>query len=72
LKQLNVQVSGSAAAGYDIEFTPTEPGAHKVSVEYGGQHVPDSPFVLMAYDVSRIKVLGVKDGMVGTMGTFVG
>ena len=71
-RYLGVQVTGSDASGFDIEFTPTEPGPHELKIEYGGQSIPASPFVMMAFDVSRIRVLGVKDGMVGFPGSFVG
>ena len=48
---------------FDIEFTPNEVGPHQVMVDYGGRHICVEPFVVVTYDVSRIRVMGIKDGM---------
>ena len=58
--------------GYEIEFVPMEAGPHRVDVDYAGVHVPASPVIVMAYDVSRIRVLGVVDGLVGNKSAFSG
>jgi len=55
---------------YEVTFTPKEPGPHRVDIDYAGVHVPCSPVLIMAYDVSRIRVLGVVDGLVGKKSSF--
>lgn len=71
-RDIAVEISGSFDNGYQVEFTPQETGAHELYIEYGGLCIPCSPFIMMAYDVSRIKVMGVKDGMIGCPGCFIG
>lgn len=55
---------------YEIEFTPCDPGPHRVDIDYCSAHVPASPVMVMAYDVSKIRVLGVQDGFVGKKSAF--
>jgi len=66
------RITGSPGGSYEIEFTPMEPGPFRVDVNYACVHVPSSPLVVMAYDVSRIRVLGVVDGLVGQKSAFSG
>lgn len=40
--------------GYTSDFTPKEPGEHKVKVEYASKEVPKSPFTV-AVEVSEIQ-----------------
>ena len=65
-------VTGTPSGGFNIEFTPTEPGPLAVDVEYGNVGVAGSPFTVVAYDISRIRVMGIKDGMVGSTSVFTG
>lgn len=71
-REVVVSVDGSGATGFLIEFTPNEPGAYEVIVEYGGQCLPCSPLLMAAYDINRVRVMGVRDSMTGCPGTFVG
>lgn len=50
---------------------PKNPGPHKIDLTYGGVPVPGSPIVFMCYDASKIKVMGVSDGVVGKKSTFL-
>lgn len=70
-KDVVARVNGTASTGYDIEFTPTEAGPYRVDVEYGGVTVPSGPMTVMAYDVSRIRVMGIKDGIVDNESSFI-
>jgi hypothetical protein len=71
-KDVAVSVNGTDDAGFNIEFIPTEPGHYSVDVRYGGQSLPGGPLVLVAYDVSRIRVMGVRDGITNMPSTFIG
>ena len=42
-----------------IEFIPMNVGAHWVYVSYAGQPVPGSPFVCLAYDSSKVRIIDV-------------
>lgn len=49
--------------GYGTTFTPTEPGPHKVSVNFAGKEVPKSPFnvnVVPKANVGAVKVKGLE------------
>lgn len=67
---LPTKITPTTNGCYEIEFTPMEPGPHRVDIDYAGAHVPCSPVVVMAYDVSRIRVLGVTDGLCGKKSAF--
>ncbi|CAH1781774.1 unnamed protein product [Owenia fusiformis] len=47
------------------EFTPTEVGPHLISVCYGDIEIPGSPFACEVYDISKVKVGKLTQGMVG-------
>ncbi|ESO00645.1 hypothetical protein HELRODRAFT_192560 [Helobdella robusta] len=66
-----LQITGTSQTGYDISFIPRCPGPHKIDVTYGGVVVPHSPITFMAYDSSKIKVIGVCDRVVGKRSTFL-
>jgi filamin len=70
-RDVHVDVTERNNGCYDIEFTPTEVGSYQVTIEYGGQQVPGSPVEIAVYDVSRIRVMGVRDGMIGHQSCFV-
>jgi len=48
-----------------VEYTPTEVGDHSVEVRLGGMLIPGAPFVVKAYDVNKVKVTDVQNGIVG-------
>ncbi|OQR79827.1 hypothetical protein BIW11_05461, partial [Tropilaelaps mercedesae] len=47
-----------SASLYAIHFTPQEPGPHEIEVKFNGEHVPGSPFVCQAVDLSCVTVHG--------------
>ena len=47
-------------------------GSHTVEIEYGGEPVPGSPFVVKSYDVSKVLVQGIRDGIAGKTSKFIG
>lgn len=65
-------MSGSSATGYNVQFTPMVAGVYQLELLFGGEPVPNCPVVINAYDVSRIKVMGIKDGLVCQRSDFVG
>lgn len=65
-------LNGSSTTGYNMQFTPYDVGVYQVEFTYGGEPVPNCPVIINAYDVSKIKVLGVKDGLVGQRSEFIG
>ena len=48
--------------GYEVLFTPTEKGDHKLKVNFANQELPDSPFTAKvdAVDVSSVVVKGLE------------
>jgi len=64
-KDVAVRVAEADPIGYNLEFMPLEVGPHPLRIIYG-EHCPVvEPLTVMAFDSSCIKVLGIKDGMVG-------
>lgn len=48
-------------ATFTLNIKPQEPGRHLLTIKYGGQHVPGSPFALRvvgAPDASKVRVYG--------------
>ena len=43
-----------------------------MDIEYGGVTVPGSPFLVRTYDVSKVLVQGVRDGIAGKTSKFIG
>ncbi|XP_068086528.1 filamin-A isoform X1 [Anabrus simplex] len=64
-RQLKVDIGVLAAGRYSVQFTPTDVGDHSVEVKLGGVHVEGSPFLVKAYDASRVKVTDINSGVVG-------
>uniref|UniRef100_A0A0N4ZS52 Calponin-homology (CH) domain-containing protein n=1 Tax=Parastrongyloides trichosuri TaxID=131310 RepID=A0A0N4ZS52_PARTI len=54
-----------------IEFTPLRVGDHDISILYGGQEIPNSPFVCRAYDPTKIVVGNIPNGVVDKAVHFV-
>lgn len=48
--------------GYEVFFTPTEKGDHKVKVNFANQELPNSPFTakVEAIDISGVVVKGLE------------
>ena len=47
-------------------------GSHEVSIDYAGIPIPGSPFYVDAHDVTKVKVEGIEDGIVGKRSSFTG
>ncbi|XP_063231927.1 LOW QUALITY PROTEIN: filamin-C [Bacillus rossius redtenbacheri] len=62
---LAVDVGAQAAGRYAVHFTPTDVGDHSVEVKLGGANVEGSPFLVKAYDASKVKVTDINSGVVG-------
>ena len=43
-----------------------------MEIDYGEMPIPNSPFFTKVYDVTKVIVQGVKDGVVGKPATFIG
>ena len=56
----------------DLEYTPREVGIHGVQVELEGVVVPISPITVSAYDISKIRVREIKDGVVNQQNRILG
>ncbi|KAF5298465.1 hypothetical protein FQR65_LT01244 [Abscondita terminalis] len=50
---------------FEISFTPVDVGDHSVEVRLPGGHIEGSPFLVKAYDASRVNVTDIMDGTVG-------
>lgn len=48
-----------------IEFVPKEVGPHLIEIFFANNPIKGSPFFCEAFDLSAIKVVGLKDGNVG-------
>ncbi|XP_078614618.1 filamin-A-like isoform X1 [Branchiostoma floridae x Branchiostoma japonicum] len=55
----------SGKGNYTVDYTPTEVGPHKIDAKFGGMEVNGSPFTSYAYDVSKVRVGHVPNGVVG-------
>lgn len=58
-------------ATFTLNIKPQEPGRHLLTIKYGGQHVPGSPFslrVVGAPDASKVRVYGpgIEHGVLAT------
>lgn len=57
---------------FEVDMDCIWTGNYNVSVEYGGCAVQGSPFTVKSFDISKIKVLGVSDGVIGLTSSFAG
>ncbi|KAJ8873544.1 hypothetical protein PR048_024362 [Dryococelus australis] len=62
---LPVDVAAHAAGRYAVSFTPSDVGDHSVEVKLSGANVDGSPFLVKAYDASKVKVTDINSGVVG-------
>jgi len=53
-----------------VLFLIVHEGEYKLHLQYGGVHIQGSPFTVMAYDLSRVKVIDIHDGIVGQETSF--
>ena len=70
-KKLKPVVTGAIDA-FNVAFAPAEVGPHQIQVFLDGQPISKTPFVCNVYDVSRVKISGLKVGRVGKPMTFQG
>ncbi|XP_023244649.1 filamin-B-like [Centruroides sculpturatus] len=64
-KQLQEYINGNYHSGYRVEYTPVEVGDHSIDVRLHGHPIMGSPFLVKAYDASRVKVTDIGSGIVG-------
>uniref|UniRef100_T2MH46 Filamin-A n=1 Tax=Hydra vulgaris TaxID=6087 RepID=T2MH46_HYDVU len=60
-KPVKANVAKNNKNGYDVKWTPKEPGPHKITVKYGNNEIPGSPFSVNALDKpdpSKVKAFG--------------
>ncbi|XP_013775194.1 LOW QUALITY PROTEIN: filamin-A-like [Limulus polyphemus] len=62
---LKCAISGTYQSNYKVEYTPVEVGDHNVDVRLIGHPVGQSPYLVKAYDSTRVKVTDVGNGIVG-------
>ena len=53
---------------FAVDYTPISVGDHQVEVKMGDVQVQGSPFVIKAFDVSKVNVTNVANGFVGKPG----
>jgi filamin len=60
--QVDVRFNNDRNLTYSVSYTPKVEGNHKVSVKYGGQEIPKSPYTVAveghAGDPSKVTVSG--------------
>jgi filamin len=72
---LPINITGALPSKIQAGFTPTEVGPHSITITVSSQDsdpqpISGSPFTCNVYDVSKIRVSGLKDGLVGQPMTF--
>ena len=68
--ELPVKIQGNVHAGFTVEFTPVNVGAHQIFVEFNDVSVNGTPFLAKAFDVQKIQIGHVNNGVVGAPVTF--
>ncbi|XP_066251151.1 filamin-A isoform X3 [Euwallacea similis] len=61
--QVNPQLGTTGK--FEVSFTPLDVGDHSVEVRLPSGHIEGSPFLVKAYDASRVTVTDIMDGVVG-------
>ncbi|XP_048520685.1 filamin-A [Dendroctonus ponderosae] len=66
-RSLPTQVTPQLATtgNFEVAFTPLDVGDHSVEVRLPSGHIEGSPFLVKAYDASRVTVTDIMDGVVG-------
>ena len=49
-RKIRAKVSDNGDGTYTVEWTPKETGKHKLTIKYGSQEVPGSPFYIDVLD----------------------
>ncbi|GLH04456.1 Uncharacterized protein GBIM_10161 [Gryllus bimaculatus] len=63
-RSLTTDVVAQAPGRYSVSFSPADVGDHSVEVKLGGSHIEGSPFLVKAYDASKVKVTDINSGVV--------
>ncbi|XP_050433144.1 filamin-A isoform X2 [Adelges cooleyi] len=58
-------IPASQPSTHNVQFTPIDVGDHSVEVKVDGIHVEGSPFLVKAYDASKVQVTDINTGFVG-------
>ena len=53
-KKIKANVSDKGNGVFDVVWTPSEPGRHKIIIKLGGEEVPGSPFYVDVLEVVSI------------------
>lgn len=61
--ELDVDVVENADGTFDIYYTAPEPGQYIITIRFGGEHIPNSPFHVEVSRNCRLAVVGL--GWVG-------
>ncbi|XP_028249805.1 filamin-C-like isoform X4 [Parambassis ranga] len=64
--ELDVDVVENADGTFDIYYTAPEPGKYVITIRFGGENIPNSPFHVVATD----DPIGVVDGMEAVLRPF--
>lgn len=73
-----LKVANNMDSTYTGTYTPTQPGDYKLSVTFGGKHIPGSPFTIKVSgegvkgDSTKVQLVGsaFKEGRAGQMNEF--
>ncbi|XP_054622816.1 filamin-C-like isoform X4 [Dunckerocampus dactyliophorus] len=58
--ELDVDVVENANGTFDIYYTAPEPGKYVITIRFGGEHIPNSPFHVLATDDPMVPVNGME------------
>ncbi|XP_061617263.1 filamin-C-like isoform X4 [Phyllopteryx taeniolatus] len=58
--ELDVDVVENADGTFDIYYTAPEPGKYVITIRFGGEHIPNSPFHVLATNDTIIPVNGME------------
>ncbi|XP_061523355.1 filamin-C isoform X2 [Phycodurus eques] len=58
--ELDVDVVENADGTFDIYYTAPEPGKYVITIRFGGEHIPNSPFHILATNDTMIPVNGME------------
>ncbi|KAB7497586.1 Filamin-A [Armadillidium nasatum] len=61
---VNPDITAVGDGKIKVEYTPMEVGDHGLEIRVGGVLVPGAPFLVKAYDSSKVKVTDVTSGVV--------
>nr|XP_057923391.1 filamin-C isoform X2 [Doryrhamphus excisus] len=58
--ELDVDVVENADGTFDVYYTAPEPGKYVITIRFGGEHIPNSPFHVLATDDPTVPVNGTE------------